>query len=164
MRKSWQKPSVLVRLSDFMSIKQSRVLMKSFTESQFGYCPLIWTFHGRGREVNNEINHLHEHLLCIVYKDNNSVYGNREGRVKTQQTEFLKIGQGEINIQILHSSSIIKMNLPDFYQIQIWKSNFVFMHVKETMRNFEKTFEKSKSEKNISSLLQKRCNRKRKID
>ena len=84
MRKSWQKPSVLVRLSDFMSIKQSRVLMKSFTESQFGYCPLIWTFHGRGREVNNEINHLHEHLLCIVYKDNNSVYGNREGRVKTQ--------------------------------------------------------------------------------
>ena len=37
------------------------------------------------------------------------------------------------------------------------------MHVKETMRNFEKTFEKSKSEKNISSLLQKRCNREKKL-
>ena len=43
--------------------------MKSFIESQFGYCPLIWMFHCRG--VNNEINHLHERSLRIVYKDSN---------------------------------------------------------------------------------------------
>ena len=46
--------------------------MKSFIESQFGYCPLIWMFHGRG--VNNKINHLHERLLRIVYKDSNSSF------------------------------------------------------------------------------------------
>ena len=55
MQKSWQKLSVIVRVSNFM-IKQRIVLMKSFFETQFGYCPLIWTFHGRG--VNNQ--HIHD--------------------------------------------------------------------------------------------------------
>ena len=32
--------------------------MKRFIESQFGYCPLVWTFHGR--IVKKKINHLHE--------------------------------------------------------------------------------------------------------
>ena len=50
-----------------MSIKQRRILMKPFIESQFGYCPLVWMFHGRG--VNNKINHLHERSFRIVYKD-----------------------------------------------------------------------------------------------
>ena len=54
------------------SIKQRAVLKKSFIKSQFGYCLLIWIFHGRG--VNNEINHLHERSLRIVYKDNNSSF------------------------------------------------------------------------------------------
>ena len=46
--------------------------MKSFTESQFSYCFLIWMFHDRG--VNNKINHLHKLSLRIVYKDNNSTF------------------------------------------------------------------------------------------
>ena len=71
-KKAGKKLSVLARLSDFMSIKQRRVLMKSFIESQFGYCPLIWMFHGRG--LNNKINHLHERSLRIVYKDSNSSF------------------------------------------------------------------------------------------
>ena len=71
-KKAGKKLSIFARLSNFMSIKQRRVLMKSFTESQFGYCPLIWMFHGK--EVNNKINHLHERSLRIVYKDNNSSF------------------------------------------------------------------------------------------
>ena len=58
-------------LSNFMSIKQKRVLMKSF-ESQFGYCPLIWIFHGRG--VNNKINHLQERSILIACKDDNNSF------------------------------------------------------------------------------------------
>ena len=65
-KKVGKKLSLLARLSNVMSIKQRRVLMKSFIESQFGYCPLIWMFHGRG--VNNKINHFHERSLLIVYK------------------------------------------------------------------------------------------------
>ena len=38
-KKAGKKLSVLARLSNFMSIKQRRVLMKFFIESQFGYCP-----------------------------------------------------------------------------------------------------------------------------
>ena len=68
--KKLAKNSVLARSSNFMSIKQRRVLMKPFIESQFGYCPLIWMFHGRG--VNDKINHLHERSLRV--KDNNSSF------------------------------------------------------------------------------------------
>ena len=46
--------------------------MKSCIELQFGYCPLIWMFHGK--RVNNKINHLHERSLRIVYKGNNSSF------------------------------------------------------------------------------------------
>ena len=68
-KKAGKKLSFLARFSNFLSIKQRRNLMKSFIESQFGYCPLKWMFHGRG--LNNKTNHLHERSLHIVYKDNN---------------------------------------------------------------------------------------------
>ena len=55
-----------------MSFKQRCILLKTFIESQFGYCPLVWMFHSR--RVNNKINHLHECSLQIVYKDNFSSY------------------------------------------------------------------------------------------
>ena len=73
--KAGKKLLVLASLSNFMSIKQRRVLMKSFMESQFAYCSLIWMFHCR--EVNNKINHLHEPSLLIVNKDNNSPFKER---------------------------------------------------------------------------------------
>ena len=41
--------------------------MKSFIESQFSYCPLVWMF--SGRFSNNRINHIHERTLRIVYSD-----------------------------------------------------------------------------------------------
>ena len=71
-RKADNKMSVLTRLSNFMNFKQRRILLKTFIESQFGYCPLICMFHSR--RVNNKINHLHERSLRIVYKDNYSSY------------------------------------------------------------------------------------------
>ena len=61
-KKAGKKSSVLARLSNFMSLNQRRTLMKTFIESQFGYCPL-------NRIVNKKINHLHERALRIVYKD-----------------------------------------------------------------------------------------------
>ena len=41
--------------------------MKSFVESQFNYCPLLWMFHSR--KLNSRINKLHERALRAVYKD-----------------------------------------------------------------------------------------------
>ena len=57
-----------------MSLEQRRTLMKSFTESQFRYCPLVWMF--SGRKSNNRINHLHERALRIIYNDNQSSFEN----------------------------------------------------------------------------------------
>ena len=40
-KKAGKKLAVLASLSKFMSFKQNRIRMKTFVESQFGYCPLI---------------------------------------------------------------------------------------------------------------------------
>ena len=66
------KLSVISRLSNLMSLQQRRLLLRSFVEAQFGYCPLVWMFHGR--EINRKINHIHERSLRIVYRDYNSSF------------------------------------------------------------------------------------------
>ena len=49
-----------------------RLLIKSFFESQFAYCPLIWMLYSRSR--NNKVNKLHERALRILYKDDISTF------------------------------------------------------------------------------------------
>ena len=66
-KKAGRKLSVSARLSSYMALTQSRVLMKSIIEAQFGYCPLVWMFHGR--VLSRKTNHFHERSLRIVYKD-----------------------------------------------------------------------------------------------
>ena len=46
--------------------------MKSFIESQFSYCPLIWMF--CSRRMNQKINHIHERAFRVVYKDYTSSF------------------------------------------------------------------------------------------
>ena len=53
---------------------QRRLLLKSFVETQFGYCLLVWMFHGR--EINRKINHIHERSIRIVYRQYNSSFKN----------------------------------------------------------------------------------------
>ena len=48
------------------------MVMKTFTESQFNYCPLIWYFYSI--ILNNKINRLRERTLRIVYSDNKSSF------------------------------------------------------------------------------------------
>ena len=55
-----------------MTLTQRRVLIKSLIEAQFGYCPLVWMFHGR--ILNRKINHLYECSLRIAYKDSISLF------------------------------------------------------------------------------------------
>ena len=46
--------------------------MKSFIESQFAYCPLVWMC--CDKTSDNRINHLHERALRTVYNDNVSIF------------------------------------------------------------------------------------------
>ena len=48
------------------------ILLKTFIESQFSYCPLIWMF--CSGTMNKKINHIHERALRIVYRDYESSF------------------------------------------------------------------------------------------
>ena len=78
-KKAGRKLPVLARLSSYMALTQRRVLMKSIIEAQFGYCPLVWVFHGR--VLSRKTNHFHERSLRIVYKDSISRGGFRVRQV-----------------------------------------------------------------------------------
>ena len=103
-RKAGKKLSVPARLSNFMSFKQGRILLKTVIESQFGYCPLIWIF--RSRRVNNKINHLHERSLFMVYKDNYSSYVDllakdksiRQRNIQSLAIELFKVKRNLSNV------------------------------------------------------------------
>ena len=69
-KKAGQKLHALVRMSNFMSVNQKKVIMNAFISSQFSYCPLIWLCHSRS--LNTKINKIHERTLRIVYNDNSS--------------------------------------------------------------------------------------------
>ena len=62
-----KKINALGRIANYMLLEKRRIVVKTFTESQFNYCPLIWMFHSR--TINNKINRLHERALRIVYSD-----------------------------------------------------------------------------------------------
>ena len=66
-KKASLKLNALARIAPFMNVSKKRIIMKSFIESQFGYCALIWMFHSRG--LNNKINRIHERALRITYND-----------------------------------------------------------------------------------------------
>ena len=61
------KLTPMSRLSRVLSFSKLRMLIKSFFESQFAYCPLVWMF--CSRSLNGNINKLHERAMRILYKD-----------------------------------------------------------------------------------------------
>jgi len=71
-KKGNQKLHALARISPFLHKDKLRIIMKTFIQSQFNYCPLVWMFHNR--TLNNKINRLHERALRLVYKDQHSSF------------------------------------------------------------------------------------------
>ena len=71
-KKAGRKLSALTRLAKILPFHKMRILMKSFFDSQFSYCPLIWMF--ISRSSNHKINRLHERSLRILYKDDISSF------------------------------------------------------------------------------------------
>ena len=67
-----RKLTIIARMSIILSFSKLRLLIKSFFDSQFSYCPLVWMFCGRTR--NNRINKLQERALRILYKDGQSIF------------------------------------------------------------------------------------------
>ena len=67
-----KKLHALGRIATFMSFNKRRTLLKSFIESQFNNCPLLWMFYLR--TMNNKINCIHERALRLIYSDDVSSF------------------------------------------------------------------------------------------
>ena len=65
-KKAGRKLSAPIRICKFTSLRRRGGLMKSFIESQFAYCPLVWMC--CDKISDNHINHLHQR--ATVYNDN----------------------------------------------------------------------------------------------
>ena len=62
-----QKVSALARIVRILPFQKRRLILKTFIESQFSYCPLVWMF--CSCKMNNKMNHIHERALRLVYQD-----------------------------------------------------------------------------------------------
>ena len=72
-KKASKKLHALYRVCKYITQTQRRVIMKAFIASQFGYCPLVWVFHGN-RTLNDTMNKIQERALRLVYNDHHSTY------------------------------------------------------------------------------------------
>ena len=60
-KKASSRIHALSRIAPYMNIRQIRMIMNAFFNSQFGYCPLIWMLYGH--MTNDKI----EYMKC-AYK------------------------------------------------------------------------------------------------
>lgn len=64
-----QKVSALTRIVKLLPFDKRRLIVKTFIESQFSYCPLVWMF--CSKKMNRKINDVHKRalrLVCFDYK------------------------------------------------------------------------------------------------
>ena len=91
-KKGNQKLHALARISKFICIEKRKLIMRTFIESQFNYCPLVWMFHNR--TLNNKINRLHERALRLVYQNDELSFEElleKDGSVTIHQRNLRKL-------------------------------------------------------------------------
>ena len=67
-----KKLNALARLTAYMELGKRRIVMATFFNSQFNYCPVIWMCHSLA--LNNKINGLDERCLRIIYNHKTSTF------------------------------------------------------------------------------------------
>ena len=72
--KAAQQLNVLQRLSKFLSEDTKLLIFKSFIQSNFNYCPLIWHFCSKAN--TEKLEKLQHRALRIVFNDYTSSYEN----------------------------------------------------------------------------------------
>ena len=136
IKKASRKINALSKITPFINISKRRVLKKSFFNSQFNYCPLVWIF--QNHSLNNKINRLHEKALRIVYRDSESSFVNlleKDGtvsmHVKNLQvlaTEMFKVSKN-FSVPLMSELFHQKVNHYDLrnpYEFSIPNVNSVF--------------------------------------
>ena len=71
-KKASTKMSALARVAPLLPFFKRRLILKTFIESQFSYCPLVWMF--CSRKMNRKMNYIHERSLRITYNNYTSTF------------------------------------------------------------------------------------------
>ena len=71
-KKAGEKLNALGRQCNILPFHQRKILINSFFNPQFSYCPLVWMF--SNRELNSRINNLRYRALRLIYRDNISTF------------------------------------------------------------------------------------------
>ena len=121
-----QKLHALARIAKYLCKDKLKLIMKTFIQSQFNYCPLTWMFHSR--TLNTKINKLHERALRIVHNDPTLSF-----------QELLEIdGSMSIHHRNLQRLAIEMFKIKDNLSSPLMKQLFISNH---TSYNFRKTRE-----------------------
>ena len=91
-----QKISALARIAGILPFQKRHILLKTFIESQFSYCPLIWMF--CSCTMNKKINRIHERALRIVYRDYESTFEDLLKKDKSLKFHYRNIHQVAIEM------------------------------------------------------------------
>ena len=71
-KKGNQQLHALARVVEYFDSEKLGIIMKTFIDSQFNYCPLTWMVHSW--QLNTKINKLHEREPRIVYNNLNLTF------------------------------------------------------------------------------------------
>ena len=85
-KKASGKLTALARMARIMPLYKKKILMNSFVQSQFSYCPMLWMF--CSRNLNDKINRIHKRALRMVYLDFTGSFAEllkRDGSVTIHQ-------------------------------------------------------------------------------
>ena len=80
-KKASQKLTLLLRIANILPGEQRKILVNTFFDSQFNYCPLLWM--SRSRSLNHKINRLHERSLRIAYNDYTATFEDLLAKART---------------------------------------------------------------------------------
>ena len=67
IKRASNKINALSRVTPFMNLSKKKMLLNSFFNLQFSYCPPVWTCYSR--TINNKTNQLNERFLSVIYND-----------------------------------------------------------------------------------------------
>lgn len=79
----------LAKMTPYMWLERKKIILNSFFNAQFNYCPCNWLLHSRIN--NNEIKQLHQRCLQLIYSDKTSsceTILEKDGSVSILQKHF----------------------------------------------------------------------------
>ena len=110
-----------MRIAKYLNENELKIIKKTFIQSQFNYCPLVWMFHYR--TINYKINKLHDTTFQELLNKDNSVT-THDRNLQRLATEMYKIKNhlSPLPMQELYSE---KVNKYDLRNNRTWESHNV---------------------------------------